>query len=641
MKNMSKKKVSKTGPFLLLAALMIAVVFTSGCVIQSLLSIFGSDVIKVSRTEQTVGTNNAIVISDKYTLPEKTVLPDTNLQLFINIQNQDNDANKVAKNVYINLFDASVFKGVYTETVSGKAVTKAVLCNKDQSKCQPDVCGIKSACTMYMGSERPMTFMLRSPTLGEIANIITDAKLHFLVSYDYSGSSSYEVLVVDYNEIVRRQRAGESLSTTLNQVRGSGPVVIDVAERIPFITSSADKTTSTDSMITFTIRDRGNGEPKNSSIEPGKFRIEFPNDLVQGITHLQGDIDMAASGGAQTSGGTGTPSGTTTMTEAQCDAKCTGCTCVDTSNDQYTGKNSCQLGSGHDWCNIDIGSKCCIPASTAATGAVTGLATSAYYLCRNQGIPPEADCYAAGCPSEKQRLITTYNSNAACDTDRDLTNTFYCEATAVSNGNPSTLSCYNLPNSAMFAYEYVLDPSKTVCNQDNAISTVQLGSIVGSGDGYELTNWFDGTDQNGQPLKSGTYTFCVHPYVQQGGGEFTIYKGTVVVSAPAGTSGVPQTTRRTTSSSGTPSSSEQGTIAATTQPTFKCYQGTGDKQDKFICENIKAIKLFRDESDKLWFKINDVKYIDVPHRSFYINAYVNYTYELRDFVDIQIKPPTY
>ncbi len=270
--------------FFFLAAAVVAVVFSSGCVIQDYLSIFGSDVVKPSRTSSSIGASNVLVVSDSYTLPDKSAMPDMNVQLFVSIENKDTEVTKKAGGVSVDLYDAGVFKGIKDG--------KYVLCNIDSSYCQPDYCSKAEPCNMAAGSQKDIMFTLRSPTSDEIAGIITKSDMHFIVSYEYSGSSSYEVLVVDKDEIVRRQRAGETLSTNLNEIQGSGPIAVDIEQRIPYMI------TGSDGIIIFKIRDRGNGELKDSKITKGSLRIEFPAGLVPDINkNLEGDIERGGTTG--------------------------------------------------------------------------------------------------------------------------------------------------------------------------------------------------------------------------------------------------------------------------------------------------------------------------------------------------------
>lgn len=479
MAKTKKSKNIKIRPIILLAFLLIAVVFTSGCVLQEYWPVFGSDVVKISRSPTTLGTNNVLVVSNKYTIPEKTyVVTDMDMQLSITLKNNDNDPEKPANNVYVDLFDATVFKGF-------KDGEEPKLCNDDRSFCQPDACGIAEKCTMPMGAEKPIRFRLKSPTLDEIAGIITKSKLHFLVSYEYSGSSSYQVMVVDYNEIVRRQQAGEPLSTSLSEIRGSGPIKIDVTERVPFIT------TSTDSIIIFKIRDTGNGELKGSNITKGKLTIEFPKGLVPDLKHLEGDF--AGSGGA-TTGGTGSAT-----------KKCS----------EFYG-HQCVSGEQMNHCLENTGEE------------------------------------ASDCSGTNEKCCVT------------------CESKG-SNCGGEPCVCTNANN----------------CILDSGL------------------------------LDDGKNRFCAS------GEKCCAAKSTGAVYA----SGV--------------SNPQWGVAYADTTPTpepsmFSC----SEKTDKIICTNNKDIKLFRDESEPLWFKIKNAPQIDVPHKSFYINARVEYTYELRDSVDIEVKPPT-
>lgn len=57
-----------------------------------------------------------------------------------------------------------------------------------------------------------------------------------------------------------------------------------------------------------------------------------------------------------------------------------------------------------------------------------------------------------------------------------------------------------------------------------------------------------------------------------------------------------------------------------------------------ICKNSEDIELYKGESPKLYFRISNVPTIDVPYKSFIIDAEVDYRYELRDSIKVKIKP---
>jgi len=65
---------------------------------------------------------------------------------------------------------------------------------------------------------------------------------------------------------------------------------------------------------------------------------------------------------------------------------------------------------------------------------------------------------------------------------------------------------------------------------------------------------------------------------------------------------------------------------------FKCKGG-------YNCENSDEIELFGGESATLYFRILDVELAEgIPYQSFPVKVNVPYTYELRDSIDVKIKP---
>ncbi|MBI5061028.1 MAG: hypothetical protein HZB67_01825 [Candidatus Aenigmarchaeota archaeon] len=357
--------------------------------------------LKITTKTSTVGANNVIVIRDKYTLPKNSMPPDFDTQFFVSIENKDTDATKKATGVVVDLYDAGLFKGFKDGN--------PVFCTSDSTACMPDYCKKTEPCEMSMASEKSVVFMLKSPSLDDIAGISRPHNLNFKVSYEYSVSSSVDVVVVDKDEVVRRQRAGEVLSTTVNEVQGSGPIKVDIEKRVSYILAGND------GIIIFKISDRGNGELKDSKITKGNLRIEFLQGLVADVKkNLQGDIDSSGSSSVKKCGvtagyycvsgeqrndcleGMGLGEGTTVGCNdgEKCCVTCSSKICTDpATGSKYpcSCTNNCIVGSreagGRDCAS---GEKCCASASSI-TGAVTGMATAeattttAMFACSQDG----------------------------------------------------------------------------------------------------------------------------------------------------------------------------------------------------------------------------------------------------------------
>lgn len=66
---------------------------------------------------------------------------------------------------------------------------------------------------------------------------------------------------------------------------------------------------------------------------------------------------------------------------------------------------------------------------------------------------------------------------------------------------------------------------------------------------------------------------------------------------------------------------------------FKCFE----KKNEIICKNIYPIEIFRDESMPLLFKLKSIPNVEI-YKTYSIHANVTYTYELKESVDIEIRP---
>ncbi len=283
----SKSNISK----IVIVVSLVSILAISGCVTQgssffdSLFGkvgdIFGLDVVKPSRQVSAIGVTDPLVIDRVWTLPENRVLPDTTLQVFMEVSNKDNDPSKQGY-PKVNIFDAGVFKDR-----NGNKFCNSYTLPKSIDECGPNpiTCGSGAArdnekkCELKIGATKQIDFVLKGPTKEEIANVITKAKINYKVSYSYKGGTNYEILVVSYNEILRRQKDGKALTTNLIDTKGSGPIKIDVELGTPYVISGEPSTT-TKAYIIFKLRNAGSGSLVGSAIEKeGGLKIFIPTEL--------------------------------------------------------------------------------------------------------------------------------------------------------------------------------------------------------------------------------------------------------------------------------------------------------------------------------------------------------------------------
>lgn len=260
-------------PSLLFFALL-AVVLTSGCIGQGALTDFfpGAGLVKVSRPVVDPGITDLITVENVRTLPAGQVLPDTTLKLFMSLVNNDKDPTRPVKDVIVDMFDATVFRSPNT----GR------FCNADPNECKPSQCSSGTPCTMRAGETKAIDFTLLAPTKDQIANIRTEAAMNFRVNYDFSGSTNYDILVVDSEELLRLQQEGKSISVSVQDTKGAGPIKIDVSLFTPFVVTSGGETP--DAFIVFKLRNAGKGALKDNRIK--QMTIDFPEDML-----LRGNIE--------------------------------------------------------------------------------------------------------------------------------------------------------------------------------------------------------------------------------------------------------------------------------------------------------------------------------------------------------------
>ncbi|HLD39224.1 MAG TPA: hypothetical protein VJB05_02850 [archaeon] len=321
----------KPSALLLPAGLILAMVLISGC--TALGGLFGGDVINVQQSIVQNGVQDVVIVKDILTIPKSPLLPDQQLSLSFILENKDKLKN--VENVRIDLFNAPTMRNAGGTTLcnlyvaSGYSSTIQSIgsgyemdtCNNDndcgagfacnpsgigcsctsstlrpgscpnsrnqiaqtsnQRYCIPDQCGAEG-CIILPGEEKPITFTLMTPSSNDIKNIKTDTKLDFKATYEFDGSLNYIVSAISTDEIVKRQRSGDKANLFTTKSYGSGPVQIDVElQGAPYILSGSSpiSTGQPETVMFFTIKNRGSGTLVNSQIDSDQMQIIFPPEL--------------------------------------------------------------------------------------------------------------------------------------------------------------------------------------------------------------------------------------------------------------------------------------------------------------------------------------------------------------------------
>ncbi|MBI2578623.1 MAG: hypothetical protein HYW26_02840 [Candidatus Aenigmarchaeota archaeon] len=262
--------------------LIIAVVFAAGCTSQ--LPTFGLDAISVNKEISIEGDRDVLAIRDKLTIPKSPILTDQSVQFSYVLENKDTA--KKAENVRIDLFDAPLMK---------RKSSDGPLCNfgRDSSgnfaesrSCFPNECKSRdgNACVLsdiLPGEQRQVTFDLFSPSQGQIAGLKTDLKMNFKVTYNFEGSTSFTVPVVNLEEITARQRAGDKIKVDVTKSIGSGPIQVD-----PELFGSSYILGGQSGTFFFVIKNKGKGNLPSSQVPKGGLCVYFPKEFFTENTIL-------------------------------------------------------------------------------------------------------------------------------------------------------------------------------------------------------------------------------------------------------------------------------------------------------------------------------------------------------------------
>ncbi|MBI4018252.1 MAG: hypothetical protein HY368_01460 [Candidatus Aenigmarchaeota archaeon] len=255
-------------------------VLAAGCTSQ--LPTFGIDVVSVTREINVEGDRDVLVVKDKLTIPKSPVLTDQGVHFSFLLENKD--VAKKTASVDIDLFDAPLMKN---EKGGRKLCNQVGADGKERRGCYANECVPEqnsNRCIMrdiLPGEQRQVTFDLFSPSVNEIGGIKTDIKMNFKVTYNFEGSTSFTVPVVDADEIKARQRAGDKIKVDIRKSIGSGPIQVD-----PELFGSPYILAEQSGTFFFVVKNKGKGNLPQSQIPKDGLCIYFPKDFFGSGTSL-------------------------------------------------------------------------------------------------------------------------------------------------------------------------------------------------------------------------------------------------------------------------------------------------------------------------------------------------------------------
>jgi len=226
---------------LITIASILLIIFISGC-ISGTLNLQNLYITEEKKEE----ISDILTIENVETVPKPPIFSGDSFLFYFVIKNKDNI--KTIKNVKVILFDPSVFK------VSSEA----------------DKCSESSPCSLMPLDQKIISFNLTAPKKEEIGNVEINPKVSFRVLYTLEGSTYYDVIGINLDELAKYQQAGKSLSLTRNKVITSGPIKID-AELINAEAVISGKT----GKLRFVIRNTGTGSLLNNEIGKNDLKIDF------------------------------------------------------------------------------------------------------------------------------------------------------------------------------------------------------------------------------------------------------------------------------------------------------------------------------------------------------------------------------
>ena len=220
--------------------LILVSVLIAGCINTSPT---GEDTVNVNQKTDEGSLKDVLSVEQVNVVPS-TIHPGELFQVIIKIKNNDEQHN--INRVKVDLFDTSNFN------------------LENSPPCYSDFC------TIPPKGEKEVTFELTAPQAAFTQSTSYQGTVSYKISYAYLGLTTFEFPIVNYEEILRADRANKAISISPSKTIANGPVVVDadIADRNYALSAKS-------AVLELQLLNKGSGNVKRSVILPGAFRILF------------------------------------------------------------------------------------------------------------------------------------------------------------------------------------------------------------------------------------------------------------------------------------------------------------------------------------------------------------------------------
>lgn len=221
---------------LLLTAFLVSIlVFSAGCIENQIPNV------DVNKKEE-VETADVLVIDEIKTVPEAPIYPGSNVELIISLKNKDE---RKSIHYTLDLFDPSIFTVVGPSKKTGRILPSG---------------------------EEIITFNITVPS-SEDMKVKISPTVSFRVLYDLNTTTTYDIVIVNLDEIKNSQLADKTLSFEVNKVLGSGPIKIDMGLKGSSFLISGQK-----GVLELKVTNKGFGSLEESKIKSGNLKLRVLSD---------------------------------------------------------------------------------------------------------------------------------------------------------------------------------------------------------------------------------------------------------------------------------------------------------------------------------------------------------------------------
>ncbi|MCD6381937.1 MAG: hypothetical protein J7L43_03085 [Candidatus Aenigmarchaeota archaeon] len=235
---------------IVLMLLALIIVASSGCVENQIPEL------NVNKKEK-VETADVLLIKDVKIVPEAPIFPDTTVELIITIQNIDDKKSIPYK---VELFNPSIFTIEKSSGTSGELLPQG---------------------------EKVIDFVLKVPK----EKVKITPTVNFRILYNFSTSTTYDVVVVNMAQIKQAQLAGKPVSFDIEKSIGSGPIKVDISLKGSSYLIAGQK-----GVLSIVVQNKGSGFLKEGKIKKNKLKLTLINKGINDIESTTKKFEIIKSG---------------------------------------------------------------------------------------------------------------------------------------------------------------------------------------------------------------------------------------------------------------------------------------------------------------------------------------------------------